>query len=277
MIVTVKKNITTVLFIFVSALSLTNLTGCALNKATSLSLDKNYQNFRSTYGSCNCTGVNLKASLYSSSKNEGHRTTIQIWGERNSPLRLDVRAGIGAFVAHIKQDDSGLTAYYPKQETTYLHRNPVRGAQLLGLPLPFDLVQLSGVMIGCFPGLIPSIYDSAEQERISGNMRYTFKSGPVSSITTTSEGRPVSITGRDNTGWELIFSSYSEAANGKELPNTLTLVTKTGDKAVLRIKSRELKVTPWPEEALELRFPADTDIIRLDTGTYVRVPTQEND
>jgi hypothetical protein len=263
-------------FALLAALIVLGLSGCAQKHENILSLNENYNSFRTQYGYGNFTGINLKASLYSSTKGKGHRTTIQIWGDKNSPLRLDVRAGIGAFLAHIRQDSTGLHAYYPDDETTYIHSDPVKGAQMLGLPLPFDIINLAGVMSGCFPGLIPESYDSGEQQIISGFFVYNFNSGKISSITTTSDGRPVSITGRDNNGWELKFSSFEEA-EGKEIPDTLSLVTGDGDKAVLRIKSREFKISPWPDEALELRVPGDTDIIRLDRNTYVRVPARDND
>lgn len=259
------------------AFILATFSGCASRDVPLRNPEDIYSGFRAEYGNCNSSGVNLRASLYYSSEGEGHRTTMHLWGERHSPLRLDVRAGVGAYIAHIKQDSEGLTAFYPKQETAYLHRDPVRGAQILGLPFPFGLKQLTGFMTGCFPNLIPPAFDSAGLDKLSGNIIFTFQTGPISSITLEPDGRPVSLTGRGNTGWDLSFASFAETENGRQLPDTLILVTEKGDKAILRIKSREFNVSPWPEKSMKMGFPDNTEIIRLDTDTYVRVPARKND
>lgn len=273
MILTRKKNISRTLQILITILMI-SFSGCAIKQPSPLSLEETYNKFKSDYGSCDYSGVMLKASIYSFSRGRGHRTTVQVWGENESPLRLDVRAGIGAFLAHIRQDKFGLTAYYPKDETVYLHHDTVIGAQMLGLPLPFDLIKLARMMSGCFHGMLPESFDSAEQQTLSGYFIFSFNTGPIASITTTSDGRPVSIAGRDYTGWELSFSSFETADNGRELPDMLNLVTADGDKAILRIKSREFKKIPWPEKALELRIPEDTSTVRLDADSYIPVPAQ---
>lgn len=238
------------------------LSGCAAHKNGPLNPANTYSAFRSTYGNCNATGIRAKASLYYTSQGSGHRTTMSLWGEYNTPLRLDVRAGIGAYIAHVREDRNGLTAFYPDQETAYTHSSPVRGIQILGLPFPFSLKDLAGLISGCYPNLIPKSYDTAGPE--NGNLRFTFKYGPVSAITLTGQGIPVEISGRGEIPWRMELSSYEDDGSGKLLPEKIAVYTQLGDKALLRIKSRTFTTKQWEAKALELNFPEGTEIVSLD-------------
>ena len=228
-----------------------------------------YNAFQSTYGNCNATGLKAKASLYYTSKGSGHRTTMTLWGDYASPLRLDVRAGIGAYVAHIREDQNGLTAFYPDQKTAYLHSSPTRAVQILGLPFPFALKDLAGLISGCYPNLIPKSYDTAVPE--NGNLRFTFDNGPVSTIVMTEQGNPIEISGRGEIPWRMELSSYVEDDSGKLLPEKIVVYTELGDKAILRIKSRTFTAKPWQEKDLELKLPEGSEEIRLDRNGYVRI------
>ncbi|WP_415719229.1 hypothetical protein [Maridesulfovibrio sp.] len=243
------------------------LGGCAAHKNGFLHPENTYSSFRSSYSNCNATGLRAKASLYYTSKGSGHRTTMSLWGELKSPLRLDVRAGIGPYIAHIREDQNGLTAFYPDQETAYTHSSPVRAVQILGLPFPFSLKDLAGLISGCYPNLIPKSYDTAVSE--NGNLRFTFKYGPVSAITLTGQGIPVEIAGRGEVPWRMELSSYEDDGSGKLLPERIAVYTESGDKALLRIKSRNFTAKPWEAKALELKFPEGTEHIRLDHKGYV--------
>ena len=242
------------------------LTSCAAQKNGSLNPGNTYSAFRSSYGNCNATGIRAKASLYYTSKGSGHRTTMSLWGEYESPLRLDVRAGIGAYIAHIREDQNGLTAFYPDQGTAYSHSSPVRAIQILGLPFPFSLKDLAGLISGCYPNLIPKSYNTVVSE--NGNLRFTFKNGPVSAITLTGEGIPVEISGRGEIPWHMELSSYEDDGSGKLLPEKIAVYTESGDKALLRIKSRTFTTKPWEAEALELKFPEGTENVLLDRKGY---------
>ncbi|CCO23175.1 hypothetical protein [Maridesulfovibrio hydrothermalis] len=245
------------------------LSGCAARKLPASKPVNLYGQFRSDFSNCNATGIKAKASLYYTSEGSGHRTTMNIWGDFNSPLRLDVRAGIGAYVAHLREDDAGLTAFYPEQKTAYTHSSPYRAVQLLGLPFPFSLKDLAGLIAGCYPELIPESYKSVNSIGNSHNLLYAFDAGPVSSITLTNQGFPIEITGRGNISWRMELSSYEMNENGKMLPEKITVFTKNGDKAVLRIKSRTLTTEKWAEDSMKMALPEGTETIRLDKNGYI--------
>ncbi|NDV22131.1 hypothetical protein [Desulfovibrio sp. JC022] len=230
-----------------------------------------YAAFQNTYGNCNATGLRAKASLYYTSRGSGHRTTMTLWGEYASPLRLDVRAGIGAYIAHIREDDNGLTAFYPDQKTAYTHSSPVRAVHLLGLPFPFSLKDLAGLISGCYPNLIPKSYDTAVPVAENGNLRFSFDNGPVSTIVLTEQGTPVEISGRGEIPWRMELSSYEEDGSGKLLPEKIAVYTELGDKALLRIKSRNFTSKPWQQKALQLKLPEGSEEIRLDRNGYVKI------
>ncbi|WP_319763533.1 hypothetical protein [Maridesulfovibrio sp.] len=245
------------------------VSGCGIRKNVNFKPEDTYSAFRSIYGNCNATGITAKASLYYTSKNSGHRTTITLWGSLETPLRLDVRAGIGAYIAHIREDKSGLTAFYPDQKTAYTHSSPIRAVQLLGLPFPFALKDLAGLISGCYPNLIPKSYDTAVPE--NDVIRFTFDNGPISSILLTGQGIPVEISGRGEISWRMELSSYEENSSGKMLPQKLAVYTDQGDKALLRIKSRTYTAKPWQAETLELKLPENSEKISLEHNGYVKI------
>lgn len=247
------------------------LGGCAARTLQVSKPDNLYAQFRNNYSNCNATGIKAKASLYYTSEGQGHRTTTSLWGDFDSPLRLDVRAGIGTYIAHIREDSNGLTAFYPDQKTAYSHSSPLRAVQLLGLPFPFSLKDLAGLIAGCYQSLIPETYDLVSSVGDNGNLQFIFNNGPVSSITLTDQGRATEITGRGEILWRMELSSYEQDDNGKMLPDKIAVYTDKGDKAVLRIKSRSFNAGKWEAQSLEMGLPEDTENIRLDRNGYVKI------
>ncbi|WP_432738772.1 hypothetical protein [Maridesulfovibrio sp. FT414] len=242
--------------------------GCAARTIPAKNTNGLYGKFRAAYSSCNATGMKSTASLYYTSQGKGHRTTMTLWGDLTTPLRLDVRAGIGAYLAHIREDASGLTAFYPDQKTAYVHSSPSRGVKMLGLPFPFSLKDLAGLISGCYQSLIPEKYTSMTGTGEDGNLLFVFKNGPVSAITLTAEGIPTAITGRGEIPWNMELADYENDGSGKMLPGKITVFTGNGDKAILRVKSRNLSAERWPDGSMEMDLPEGTQTVRLDRNGY---------
>ena len=56
----------------------------------------------------------IKGSLYYSRvtpTRRTNRTLFSMWGDFDGPMRLDVSAGIGKLLAHIREDRAGLLVY----------------------------------------------------------------------------------------------------------------------------------------------------------------------
>ncbi|OEU70087.1 MAG: hypothetical protein BA863_00385 [Desulfovibrio sp. S3730MH75] len=240
------------------------VSGCGSRKIQTYDPDKVYAKFRNEYGNCNSTGMKAKASLYYRSEERGHRTVINLWGDLATPLRLDVRAGIGAYVAHIREDGNGLVAFYPEEKTAYSHSSPTRAVKLLGLPFPFALKDLAGLIAGCYPNLIPKSFDTMTSAANGNNLLFIFDEGPISSVTLTSKGLPVELTGRGELPWRMEMSSYELDESGKELPDKITVFTDNNGKAVLRIKFRSFTNTNWDEKSLKMVIPDGIPTIKLD-------------
>jgi hypothetical protein len=239
----------------------------------------------------------IKGSLYYTRvepTRRTNRTLFSMWGDFHGPMRLDVSAGIGKLLAHIREDGDGLLVYYPEQKTAYAHADPVLGATRLGMPFPFSLGQLALVCAGDFSGLAPEGFDEAEasgsgfsfavSHRLAGGSGHDGTT--VTSISLDTSGRPVLVlgtvpgqqtgAGRALRSWRLEINTYEDGGERPPLPGRLTLSLDDGEKGVLRITAREFKVAPWPARATGLELPEDTRLYRLDgaagpqhTGTPV--------
>ncbi|MBI9081789.1 MAG: hypothetical protein JEY79_18870 [Pseudodesulfovibrio sp.] len=259
-----------------ATLTLVALSGCATRNpsgAVQTSPEAAWQVFRQQY----CTpskkpGLLVKASLsYSRPKpiKRSNRTVISMWGNFSGPMRLDISAGIGKLLAHIREDTNGLLVFYPSDKVAYTHTNPVLGATRLGMPFPFSLNELANIVNGDFSGLVPNEY--AEPGLQNSDFSYQFSNGLVSRLVLNETGRPILLEGRTTKAyetaqaWRLEINTYKEAVDkSAPLPEKLTLALDNGEKGVLRIKARELKVAPWPAKATDLKLPKNVKTIRLD-------------
>lgn len=213
-------------------------------------------------------GMLVKASLYYSRTKptrRTNRTLMAMWGDFGGPMRLDISAGIGKLLAHISENGDGLLVFYPTDKVAYSHANPVLGAARLGMPFPFSLEELGRVSMGDFSGLVPTTFAKATID--DANFTYLLQDGLAASVTLAPTGRPIIIEGfttssyGEKRAWQLKLDKYDDSAI--PIPNMLTL-SVNGEKGVLRIKSRELKGSPWPDEAMKLELPEDIMYRRLD-------------
>ncbi|MGL1863120.1 MAG: hypothetical protein OCC46_11415 [Pseudodesulfovibrio sp.] len=217
-------------------------------------------------------GVLVKASLYYTRvkpTKRTNRTLVSMWGNFDGPMRLDISAGIGKLLSHIREDDGGLLVFYPTEKAAYAHVNPVLGATRLGMPFPFSLTELARVAVGDFSGLTPRSFIEATRDGDTYN--YTLHGSEVTTITLDNTGRPMVLKGKTTKTqagartWQLALDKYEEDVTAP-LADRLTLSMDNGEKGVLRIKSRDLKISPWPTSALELALPEGVTSHRLDNG-----------
>ena len=219
-------------------------------------------------------GLLVKASLYYTRvkpTKRTNRTLVTLWGDFDGAMRLDIAAGIGKLLAHIRENDGGLLVFYPTEKKAYAHVNAVLGATRLGMPFPFSLNELARVTAGDFSGLIPSL--PSEGVRTDDGFRYVLDHGLVTVLELDRDGRPILLEGRTTKAyetareWRLEINSFEDpAGKAPPLPGRLTLALDNGEKGVLRIRSRALKVAPWPAKALEMALPSDVEFHRLDNG-----------
>jgi hypothetical protein len=219
-------------------------------------------------------GLLVKASLYYTRvkpTKRTNRTLVTLWGDFGGAMRLDIAAGMGKLLAHIREDDTGLLVFYPTEKKAYAHVNAVLGATRLGMPFPFSLNELARVTAGDFSGLIPKL--PKEGARTNGGFSYLLDGGLVTVLELDGDGRPIILEGRTTKAyetareWRLEINSYEDPAErAAPLPRRLTLALDNGEQGVLRIRSRALKMAPWPAKALEMALPPGVMFQRLDNG-----------
>lgn len=231
----------------------------------------------------NASGVAVRASLLYSTPQRTNRTEVQLFGDYGRPLRLDVRAGFGTMLALMREDASGLLAFYPEKSRAYAHTDPVIGAQLLGMPFPFSMRDLALVLSGHFGTLVPADAVPTEIRALpDGGFAYSYASGPVLLLVVDAHGRPQRMEGllsryfktqAEREGevvsgprlWDLVFSDFPEDDGDPEGPaRVLTLGLPKGESAVLRVKALDERAQVWPLKALALRLPAGSSFMSLD-------------
>ncbi|MBU1039570.1 MAG: hypothetical protein KKF77_00535 [Proteobacteria bacterium] len=229
------------------------------------------------------SGVAVRASLLYATPQRTNRTDVQLFGDYARPLRLDVRAGFGTMLALMREDASGLLAFYPEKSRAYAHTDPVIGAQLLGMPFPFSMRDLALVLSGHFGTLVPADAAPAEIRALpDGGFAYSYASGPVQLLVVDAYGRPQRMQGllsryfktqAEREGevvsgprlWNLVFSDFPEDDGDPEgPPRVLTLGLPKGESAVFRVKALDERVQPWPLKSLALRLPAGSSFLSLD-------------
>jgi len=251
--------------------------GCTPKKAPGLEVDSPsaaWKVFREQYCSpAKEPGLLLKSSLYYTRTyptKRTNRTLMSMWGDFDGPMRLDISAGIGKLIAHIREDNEGLLVFYPTEKTAYAHVNPVLGATRLGMPFPFSLTELARVSMGDFSGLTPEGFIDVTQTKTG--FVFTLHGSRATTITLDKTGRPIILEGKTAKAydsartWRLGIDRYPEEDGVFPLPGRLTLSMDNGEKGVLRIKSRELKRSPWTAKSMELKLPDDVMFQRLDNG-----------
>ena len=220
-------------------------------------------------------GLLAKASLYYTRLTPAkrtNRTMVTLWGDFRGTMRLDLAAGMGKLLAHIRENGDGLLVFYPTEGKAFSHEDPILGATRLGMPFPFSLTELARVIAGDFSGLVPRAPGRAVRD---GDLtRFEVADSLVTAVTLDGLGRPVLLEGRttkvDATAraWTLEITAYEDEPEAKKppLPERLSLALDNGESGVLRIRSRALKLAPWPAKALDLPLPAGTPVRRLDSG-----------
>lgn len=255
------------------------LPGCKAKPAPELVMDTPegaWQSFRTHYCSApDATGLLVKASLLytrTTPRKRTNRTLVSLWGNFDGPMRLDLKAGMGKLLAHIREDERELLVFYPMDKRAYAHMDPVLGSTRLGMPFPFSLSELARVTVGDFSGLVPETFSAAE--RTNKGFAFVLRGAVASTLLLDVTGRPLFLGGNTTsrageTGeWGLEVNAYEEndPVEAFPLPGRVTLTTDRGEKGVLRIKARELRIRAWSEKSTGLELPDDIVYHRLDSG-----------
>lgn len=255
------------------------LAGCATRGNVPSEIDpprELWKEFRATYAQKPHEPAMAASGIlyYSRTKpiRRSNRTRVRLWGDFGAAQRMDVAAGIGKILAHIREDADGLMILYPSEKVAYVHSDPVQGAAALGLAVPFSVNDLMLAVSGSFAGLVPESYSSGKKD--NGGCSYEFAEQAVSALTLDHMARPVFLKGStrmaDGTdmGWTASFEDWKADAEGNETPETITFVLESGEKGILKIRSLERKKNAWPEQSLSLDLPEEVRVYDLQPGRH---------
>ncbi|MBU1249315.1 MAG: hypothetical protein KKB70_11490, partial [Proteobacteria bacterium] len=236
-----------------------------------------FKAFKSVYFSPpQAPGLLVNASLSWRQGKKTARVILDFWGDfqqgdRSGRLRMDTWSNVGGNLSYLMEDEQGLAAFYPDPPKVYSHTDPVTGAQLLGLPFPFSMTHLAQLFVGNFAPLVPPTFAAATRDADGGH-RFTFARGPVTALVLDAASKPIALEGqvdplpgtspeqakKTSGPWRIAFSRYEEATDGlPSLATTLDLSLPADATGILRIKTRQLTVAPWPDTAMTLTIPEE--------------------
>ena len=213
-----------------------------------------WQQYLSVCDAAKTAPYRLQMSLRFGNEGDSRRVTALAWGNDTHLVRLDVMAGVGVTVAKIMQDDEHFLVLDPRNNKAYFHQGANKPLLKIGVPLPFDLGQLTALLCGQ--------YGSVFGRETVGVARGAFAlpGETQATLALDEQGRP-SVWAEQN-GWNMELA-YDDAG----LPNKVRLNHPNGKKAILRVKGRETPAA-FAEKQLRIALAPGTDIQPLARYQY---------
>ncbi len=205
---------------------------------------------------CPTEDFSLRASVNYSSPERHSRFIISMWGRTDFPIRLDVQAGVGAMLAHWREDQDEWLGYIPSTQEAFIADTVKEGARITGLFMPMRLNTLNQLLLGCWQAIIPTHYESVE---IVGNtLEYSLltESSPLI-LALAPSGQPVTVRNPEPGGWIARIEQWED--NVSFQPRRISL-HQEDQSAVIRIQRLESPTTPWMDKDLRLDIPPGTTI-----------------
>jgi hypothetical protein len=194
----------------------------------------------------------IEMSINFSGPKRRDRILAEVWGNRNYPVRMDLKAGMGRIFSMWREDSQNWQAFYPGENTVYIHEDGQRGAEVLGFPTPFNLLETSRFLSGYYALLTPGKY-TRTQKKYPGFKYFFSPDNAIRSLTLDHQGIPVRISGRD---WTAEIKDYDR---GKNMAMRMDMQLPGGKRAIIRIKEAEFREKYWEDKQLQLRIPPDAE------------------
>lgn len=219
--------------------------------------------FRTEYMQpCPARDFFVRASVNLSSGERSSRFLITFWGRTTFPVRMDLQAGIGAMLAHWREDQQGWLGYHPATKEAFYSHDSRAGAALLGLTMPLRLDAFARVIGGCWEGIVPAEYSAT---RFALNrLEYLLEhQGQTVVLALTPEGRPLSLRLDDPSGWVMTIEEWLR--DDRSRPGRIAL-QQGDDVAVVRVQRLDFDFVTWQENDLDLELPPGTVLRLLDSA-----------
>ncbi len=198
----------------------------------------------------------MQVSVNFYTQEESRRFQASLWGNTDYPVRMDLSAGFGQTFAMWLEDGLQWQAYFPRENTQYVHHDGSQGATMLGYPTPLNLQETSMVLLGSFQDLLPKEYHHVESR--DHKWEYHFENHRVQKAVLNQEGKLQKVVGEE---WEVKFQD-PEMDGEHFYFSKLEMQLSRDKQAVIRIKSLDLD-RDWDEGQLALELPEDSRTVLL--------------
>ncbi len=199
----------------------------------------------------------LSLSMRFGEEGDTRRVTGLLWGNGEEAFRLDVMAGVGAMVAMISETGEKFVVYAPRENKAYFHNGDARPLLKIGVPAPFNLAQLAGLLTGRYAEVFGS--EPASARLADGNSSYSLEGPLAGELEVAANGAPLAWR-QQHGGWTLA-AAYSEES--PLLPKSLKLHNANGKMAIILVKEREIPKTAFDARQLSLTLPQGAPLLPL--------------
>lgn len=200
----------------------------------------------------------IQLSMRFGDEGDTRRVTGLLWGNDDNAFRLDVMAGVGATIAMISEAGPDFKVYMPRENRAYFHEGSNRPLLKIGVPVPFNLAQLTAILNGRFDQVFTQ---EPETGTMLANGGASFKlAGPFAgTLEIDAQGLPYKWQ-QASGGWTLDLAYDAETVL---LPKSLKLVNLNGRRAIILVKEREKPAQPYNESQLQMTIPDGTPLLPL--------------
>ncbi|MEF8824089.1 MAG: hypothetical protein V5A74_08265 [Desulfohalobiaceae bacterium] len=207
------------------------------------------------------TGASLQGSLNIFTPEQKRRVTFELWGNLPTPLRLHLRAGIGATISIWEIRDNRVLIFSPRTNEAYIAANTAQATAAMGMRLPFSMPEMAQLLTGKWQDLLTRMHDGFTATpngyafSLQGEQR-------IERVVLDDRARVVAISGNRPYGWSMERKALT-ARGGRILSRRIELTTQREEELILRVKEFEQRSSPWPEADMRLTLPQDTEIRTL--------------
>lgn len=207
----------------------------------------------------------LSASFRFKTPDSSNRASLRVWGNGNSPVRIDILGPFGSVVASLRLSDSRSIIFEPENKRAVYSDSGQNLFVRLGLPVSVSVGDIIALLRGNYTELFPTTYETAYVEG-TYNIAYTFSSqqdkNTSQSLTDgvlvlNKQGLPVVWEQKDKS-MSISFEKYD---NG--LPNKIKVISGTERSALFLIKERTNPVESFGPQTLDLILPPDTKLEKM--------------
>ena len=202
---------------------------CARTPVVESPDSRDQQRWQQYLAVCDAAGAKpyrLQMSLRFGDEGDTRRVTALAWGNDTNCVRLDVMAGVGVTVAKIRQEGEHFLVLDPRNNKAWFHEGANKPLLRIGVPLPFDLGQLTALLCGQYGEVF-----GRSNAGMSGTA-FALPGDTHATLALDEQGRPAMWAEKGS--WQMAID-HDEAG----LPRKIRLTHPNGKKAILLVKERE--------------------------------------